>query len=155
MRHMEVRRRILDPTTILHRILDHNNMKAFHGPDTELSAWNDHTRTVSFYINASGSPISLGSYVKANVHQKYMQNCIQNTVKLLNLATITSTWRVETIKNAPWIVTRANINVHLPPPLSWVAERFVETRAKEQINDYITLLEEAPLVSLPQPISRY
>ena len=120
---------------MLSRILDPKNVKEFHGPETEISAWTGgKKRNISFYVDASDSPVRLGSYVKAHVEQTYTGTHIHNRVKILNIVSIDSTWTIE----KPWLVIRANIHVHLPPPLSWIAEKFVGKRAETQLNDYIS-----------------
>lgn len=135
MRSLTVRRYMLEPESIFSRILDPKNVKEFHGPNTEISAWTGgKQRNLSFYVDASDSPVRLGSYVKAHVEQTYTGTHIRNRVKILNIVSIDSTWTIE----KPWLVIRANIHVHLPPPLSWIAEKFVEKRAETQLNDYIS-----------------
>lgn len=139
MKTIHVYRRVPRPHGILHKILDQRNLKAFHGPQTEISPWDDNcTRKIRFDVDASGSPLSLGSFVKANVTQQYTAHTIKNSVTILNLVEIHSTW---TVTKESCLSTRADIHVYLPPPIRWIAENFVAKRAEKQIHDYITLVQ--------------
>lgn len=138
MRHVEVvRRDVLEPETILTRILDERYLKAFHGPTTHISPWVGHCRTLSFYVDSSDAPLRLlGASVKAAVVQTYTGDAISNCFTILNMLTIRSSWRIEN----SCVVIRADIDVHLPFPLSWIAENFVATRAEAQLNAYVTFV---------------
>lgn len=138
MRTITVDRAVRDPPTMYRRILSPVNLRLFHGQDAEIGEWrNDGTREISFLVDAGGSPLHVGSYVKAHTTQRFDGRCIHNTVSVLkNLVCIDSKWNVDTTH----VRVRADIHVNLPNPLKWLAERFVERRATAQINEYVSFV---------------
>lgn len=136
MRALEMKSPVSHPC-VLHKLVDPQVLRAFHGPETTIGPWNRGERELSFYVNAKGSPILLGSRVKARVLQRYDGRVVRNVMHLSdsNILEVESSWHVE----GGALVARAQIHVKVPPPLNWLAERFVEHKARSQIRHFLDL----------------
>lgn len=130
----------LSPEITLAKLLDARRLHVFHGPSTSISKWKNGKRSLSFSLDASGSPISLGSHVTANVMQSFDGQTIRNSMRLKgwDILSIESSWMSENNH----IVAKASINVHVFPPLKWIAEAYIGRRATSQMRSYADSVTE-------------
>ena len=140
MRTIEMKMNVSTPHAI-QKLVDPRVLRAFHGEETAIGEWRNGERELIIPVNTSGSPIALGSRLKARVLQRYDGSVVRNSMHLcgLNILQIESSWHIE---NATTMVSRARIIVSVPPPLNWIAERFVERRARSQIHHFLELASE-------------
>jgi len=146
MRTVEVRGEITTGSRVLENALHPDTLRLFHGEGTVVGPWTaDRTRYVEFPVNVQGSPIPLGKSIKATFLQKYTNNEIRNSMRLsgLHFVSIESTWNVADRE----CIGTARIKVKLPPPINWIAESFVAMRAKQQMTDFLHVLEALDKIS--------
>lgn len=124
------------PAAVYETMLCPDILRAFHGTGTHVGPWQEDTRSVCFDVDPTGSPINVGKHVRTKVSQKKddATYTVKNRMRLqgLNILSIDSVWHVdeETLKG------KAQIRVHVPPPFSWIAERFVATKATHQMDQF-------------------
>ena len=127
-------------------------LRAFHGRTMEIGAWDRHgKRQLSFCLeDTSGSPIALSKNCRAHVTQSIENNTnvlLKNCFRVSHLLVITSEWTVSETRH---LGCRAKISVRVPPPVSWIAERYVAAKSEEQIQEFMmhvlrwSTLEESP-----------
>jgi len=140
MRKLEVRKHVTTPNAI-RKIVAEEILREFHGPEMVIGEWRDGERELIIPVNTSGSPIILGSNIKAKILQRYDGKVVRNSMQLcgLNILNIESSWHIE---NDTTLIARADITVKVPPPLNWIAERFVERRARSQILHFLNIARD-------------
>ena len=122
-----------DASSIMCKVLDPETLTSFHGPETVIGPWRGSERSLQFSVDAAGSPILLGARVVAHVAQRFDGKVVRNSLRAAGgLLHIESSWHVEQRE----LIARARIAVNVPPPLSWVAERYVAAKARVQMTAF-------------------
>lgn len=127
------------PAHVLHAaILSDDLLRDFHGPDTQVDAWENGTRSLRFRVDTTGSPIPLGSRLWTDVRQTWRPNGIANSMKLAatGILGIQSVWTV----TDGHVAAEANVSVFAP--LAWIAEPFVARKASTQMRAFIEAVRE-------------
>lgn len=124
-------------------LLDETTLRQFHGEGTEIGGWDqrgrDLVRSLRFPLDASGSPLCVGARVYARVHQSFDGKSIRNTLRLEgfgNLLCVHSSWTTE----KECLVGEAEVRVGLP--FRWIVEKYVDSRAKKQMHDFVDFVKK-------------
>jgi hypothetical protein len=124
-------------------LLDDALLKEFHGEGTEIGGWgsrgHDLIRDLRFPLDASGSPLCVGTKVYARVHQSFDDRAIRNTMRLEGFGDLLCVRSLWTMENGH-LVGEADVRIGLPHPFCWIVEKYVDSRAKKQMHDFVTLV---------------
>lgn len=124
------------PSAVFRTMICPNILRAFHGDGTMVGPWEGDARTLSFCVDSSGSPVAIDKHARTVVRQRLVPSTrtVKNSLRLENLPilSIESVWHVED----DVLRGKARIRVRVPPPFSWLAERFVATKATVQMERF-------------------
>ena len=131
-------------------------LKKTHGDTLVASPWQDNKRTTSFEVSVEGIPWALrhvfhGHGLPVTVSQALDPK--ENSWKVSNdiamhfvgarLFKITSWFEIHRESNRAYLTGSVSVSAKLPLPLNRIAERFMLSRCKKEIDAYTASITEA------------
>ena len=160
MRIVEVRRPILDGNhvrSLATRAFSPEALVTFHGPGTRVGPWVHAMRTIHIQLDSTMVPGVIrslmgisGRTIPARVEQHMTENgaravAVVNSMHLdipgSSLITSEPSFRIHFDNDTTMCTGRVTVCAHLPAPLHIVAERFMASKAKEDVERYVDFVK--------------
>lgn len=160
MRIVHVSRPILEGNhvrTVARRAFAPESLVTFHGSGTRVGPWVNATRIIHMHLDSAMVPGVIrsllgmsGTTIPARIDQTMVENgptavAVVNAVHLdmpgQSLVTTEPSFRIHYENNQTLCTGRVTVAAHLPAPLHAVAERFMVSRAKNDVERYVDFVK--------------
>jgi hypothetical protein len=170
MRTIRVSHPILDGNhvrAVANKAFSPEAIAAFHGPGTRVGPWVNATRIIHMHMDSGMVPSVIrsllgvsGDTIPARVEQTMLENgpsavSILNSVQLdmpgHSLVTSEPSFRIhyENENDQTMCTGKVTVTAHLPAPLHAVAERFMVSRAKDDVERYVDFVKTISSTTRP------